>query len=248
MQVDQVLVADERLFNIVKDKWNSLTEEQIKEMVDPPMVDFIKRINEDPFMATMYCCSGHPEKYPDDALVNSYLVVLIRPEKLSGFKFLVKWIECQPGYRPLGCGRGWTWLGGTIPILPFDYPVEGYESASCVTLYLNTPQGVDIMKEWETLFDMFIFRNERDSTRNLYERIRNHMREKNVRVIMPTQDLHIPTDWDLAVHPSRNNNQPPVLEMKVLKQRGQSGHAVHTRSFHDNFETLGDRVTDKPSE
>ena len=231
--------AKESHFNLVKAKWNSYTEQQLTELIDPAILDLVRKINQDPDLATMYCCSGHPDRYPENIIVNSYMVLLVRPGQILNVTSMVQWIESCPGYKRISEEPGWSWSGGTLPIRPKDYPIDDHERCNIVALYLKTRnyEGLSvesIVHDWNVLFDHFIFNRASDTNRELYNRIRQHIKESDVKLILPAT-THEPV-WDLQVDRNQVVSEEPTLTLKVRKNRKTTdGPAVHVRSFSDNF-------------
>lgn len=181
-------VTEKEHFRIVKDKWKGLTNRQIEKLIDPAFVDFIKKINRHPDLATVYCCSGHPDKCSETSVACSYMVILVRTRRtLDRFKALTRWIESQKGYHPLARTPGWTYLGGSIFLLPHDYnipDVAEWPKANSITLYCNTnvsdyPTNTAITAHWEDMFNRFIFGEKLSLTDEypvLHERINNNLK------------------------------------------------------------------------
>ena len=54
--------AEEVAFSLITKQWGEYSEAKIEQLIDKRFIPLMKRINADPDMATMYCCSGHIKK------------------------------------------------------------------------------------------------------------------------------------------------------------------------------------------
>ena len=156
--------ADEVAFSLITKQWGEYSEAKIEQLIDKRFIPLMKRINADPDMATMYCCSGHikKEKSYDPEEISSYMVLLVRGKRVTQFQRMVNFIEAQPGYRPLARIPGWSWCGGSIPVPPWQYPIADLVFVNNITLYhigkmSDDPTGMLTVQKWDDLFNKFIF-------------------------------------------------------------------------------------------
>ena len=165
-------VNDDHL-DYLKSTWDSHDQAWIEEHIDPRFVDFLKRLNAHPEMATMYHCSGHilGEKDYDPTLIHSYLVVCAKGDALAGLNKLHYDVLATYGKPDLNRRRehlGWIVEPANTIITPWyhchqdpqDQKFQMEQTNSCA-IYLRVkanedPLGSVTVSMWDKLFNQYI--------------------------------------------------------------------------------------------